>query len=146
MEAITNVARVKSRFAITWNEEQEVYMQSGSLAVDSGFFKIFTFPVIAGNEADPLPDARSVVLVESVAKALFGNSNPIGQSVMTTGWGGSDSYVVTAVLADVPFNSSIQFSALFRIDPQQPYGTSTIGQYWKGGCMRCLPGFPGTAM
>lgn len=133
VEAITNVARVKSRFAITWNEDREVYMQFGSLAVDPGFFKIFTFPVIAGNEAEPLPDAQSVVLVESTAKALFGKSNPIGQSVMTTGWGGYNSYVVTAVVADIPLNSSIQFSALFRIDPSQPYGTSTIGQYWKGG-------------
>ncbi|MDE6499427.1 MAG: ABC transporter permease [Rikenella sp.] len=134
IEAITNVARVKSRFAITWDEQQrEVYMQEGYLAVDPGFFEIFTFPVVAGNVNDPLPDARSVALVESTAKALFGDENPIGQSVMTTGWGGSDSYVVTAVMADIPINSSIRFSALFRINPSQPFGTSTIGQYWKGG-------------
>ncbi len=88
IEAITNVARVKSRFAITWNEQREIYMQEGYLAVDPGFFDIFTFPVVAGNWNEPLPDARSVVLVESTAKALFGEENPIGQAVKTAGWGG----------------------------------------------------------
>ena len=142
IEAITNVARVKSRFAITWNEQREIYMQEGYLAVDPGFFDIFTFPVVAGNWNEPLPDARSVVLVESTAKALFGEENPIGQAVKTAGWGGWDTYVVTAVVADIPINSSIRFSALFRIDPAQPYGTSTIGEYWKGGMYEVFARLP----
>ena len=142
LQTITNVVRVKNRYLISWNEKQQVAMESGYLAVDPEFFKIFTFPIIAGNAEDPLPNSRSIAIVESTAKAIFGNSDPIGQTVMATGWGGYNSYVVTAVLADIPVNSSIQFSALFRINPSQPYGTSTIGQYWKAGLYEIFAKLP----
>lgn len=137
LQTITNVIRVKTRYVLTY-EDRQVVMESGHLSVDPEFFKIFTFPIIAGNAEDPLPDFKSIVLVESMAKAIFGDSDPIGQMVTL----GNVSYAVTAVLADIPINSSIQFSALFRINPSQHYGNSTIGQYWKAGLCEIFAKLP----
>ena len=74
LQTITNVVRVKNRYLISWNEKQQVAMESGYLAVDPEFFKIFTFPIIAGNAEDPLPNSRSIAIVESTAKAIFGTA------------------------------------------------------------------------
>src|SRR5665213_1946767 len=41
--------------------------------VDSGFLKIFSFPMIEGNASTALRDKHSVVLTEKIAKSLFGN-------------------------------------------------------------------------
>ena len=67
---------------------------------------MFSWKFIKGNAATALPDAYSIVLTESAAKALFGDSDPINKVVKV-----DNDYdaKVTAVVADVPGNSTFQF-------------------------------------
>lgn len=107
---------------------ERVITTDGYLMVDSSFFDVFTFPVIAGDPHNPLPTTESVALSQTMAKALFGDSDPIGRPLLMSG---QRQLVVSAVMADVPLNSSIRFSAILPNNPNQIMsGGTTLAQNW----------------
>jgi putative ABC transport system permease protein len=77
--------------------------------VEPDFLKMFSFPVLEGNAHTPLNDPLSIVLTRSLAKALFGNDSPIGKTVKIAN---RENLQVTAVIEDVPYNSSFDFDFL----------------------------------
>ncbi len=77
--------------------------------VDPTFLKVFNYSFIAGNAAGALSQPNAIVLTASSARKLFGNQDPIGKSLL---WDNRKPLTVTAVIADLPKNQSIQFEAL----------------------------------
>jgi len=51
------------------------------LAASEDFLKVFTFPLIQGDINTALNDQNSIVLTENVAKALFGDDDPLNKLV-----------------------------------------------------------------
>jgi len=84
----------------------ETKLNKTSYTVSQNFFEVFSWRFIQGNAANALPDAYSIILTESTAKTLFGNADPLNKIVRI-----DDEYdsKVTAVIADLPGHSSIQF-------------------------------------
>jgi ABC-type antimicrobial peptide transport system permease subunit len=82
-------------------------LKSGMYA-DPAFLHMFSFPLVAGNINTALNDVNGVIISASQAKALFGNSPAIGQLVKID----NSELQVTAVMADIPANSSWQFDLL----------------------------------
>ncbi len=78
---------------------------SGMISGDD-FLKIFQFPVLKGNAATALKDPYSIVLTQSTAKALFGDADPINKPIRIDNF---EDRIVTAVIKDLPRNSSFQF-------------------------------------
>lgn len=89
--------------------------------VSNDFFSMFSFPVTAGNAAAPLASPGDVVINTSTATALFGKENAIGKVVKVKTDGKWKDLVVTAVLADAPQNSSVQYQVLARIEIKEDY-------------------------
>lgn len=77
--------------------------------VDPDFLKIFTYPIIKGNVETALREPNSIVLTESLAHAIFGQKNPIGKIIRVDN---KFNIQVTAVIHDVPRNSSLEFEYL----------------------------------
>jgi len=89
-------------------DEQNVYIEH-PVFVDSTFFEVFDFKLIAGNPNEALVRPSTIVLSESLTQKLFGDANPIGKSVV----GIHDlPFEVTGVVEDAPENSHIQYDAL----------------------------------
>ena len=82
------------------------------LYVDSSFFSIFTFPLLAGNSSTCLQQPNSIVLSEDEAKKEFGKEDPIGKTLLLKENGKFQPYSVTAVAKNCPQNSSIKFDIL----------------------------------
>src|SRR5579863_297783 len=82
------------------------------------FLQIMQYPVLEGNAATALRDPGSVVLTETAARALFGNDDPLGKTLVE--WG-SEAVKVTAVIKDIPRESTLQFSF---ITPFLPFSSS----------------------
>lgn len=83
------------------------------LYADSAFLKIFSFPMLVGDDK-PLSKPRSLVLTRSFATRIFGDiplDEVVGATVSVDAQGGGD-HVVTGILEDVPSNSHIQFDYL----------------------------------
>lgn len=76
---------------------------------DRQFLKIFDYKFLRGNPEKALTDVNSVVLTESLAKTLFGDEDPINKTLKLNN---DEVLKVDAVIADVPYNSSIRFDYL----------------------------------
>ncbi len=87
--------------------EKALYVR-GNYA-DSGIFDLLELPVIKGNIKDAFKDLQSLVISQSMAENFFGKENPIGQKLVLNN---DKSFVVRAVFADLPENSSFQFKWL----------------------------------
>src|SRR5688572_8196983 len=84
----------------------EQKLKKQGYTVSEHFFDMFSWKFIKGNAATAIQDAYSLILTESAAKALFGNNDPINKIVKV-----DNEYdaKVTAIVADVPGNSTLQF-------------------------------------
>ncbi len=76
------------------------------LYADSGFFHVFSFPLLQGNSQTALNAPDKVVITRSAAKKYFGSAEPLGKTLSI---GENKIFIVSAVAADCPQNSQIQF-------------------------------------
>src|ERR1700754_4307307 len=76
---------------------------------DPGFFRLFSFPLLKGNTETALQNPHSVVITESLAKKLFGRTDPLGQTIRVDSVAG---FTVTGVLKDLPPNTQFHFDYL----------------------------------
>lgn len=77
--------------------------------VSEHFFNIFSWKFIKGNPATALVDPSSIVLSASAAKTMFGNEDPINQTLRVDN---QYDMKVTAIVEDVPGNSTLQFDLI----------------------------------
>ena len=113
-ELKSNYPEVKHITRLDWGSNHGLMigetriMKYGHFA-DPDFLRMFTFPLVKGTVDKALSDPYSIVLTESLAKALFGDEDPIGKMITVDK---SKNVFVTAVLKDLPPNSSISFDFL----------------------------------
>src|ERR1700744_1238627 len=80
-----------------------------ALIADDDFLRIVQLPLLEGSADNALSDPNDILLTESVARALFGNTDPLGK---ITPVAGSSNLKVTAVIKDLPPNSTLQFGVI----------------------------------
>jgi putative ABC transport system permease protein len=95
---------------ITLKIKEEKLTLTDSFYADSTFFNVFSVPLLQGDSNKVLSEPNTVVISESFARKYFGNKNPVGQSIVNTGWyDGSDwsklNLTITGVFRDLPANS-----------------------------------------
>jgi putative ABC transport system permease protein len=101
VEAATHV----QSWASPWLKNGEKEVQENTVYVDSSFFGVYSFPLRYGAAANAFKDKFAVVLTEKVAMQLFGTENPVGKSILADD---TVSLTITAVLKDIPANSSLR--------------------------------------
>ncbi len=77
------------------------------------FLKMFSFEVVKGDVSKALSGSTNIVLTESTANALFGSTDVLGKIIRV------DNAVdaqVSAIIKDVPSNSTLQFDLLLPFD------------------------------
>jgi putative ABC transport system permease protein len=100
-EVISNDANSKT---------QRHFTEKKLLSVDSNFLELFDYPMKKGDAATCLHKTHSIVLTETTAEKYFGNTDPIGKYLVLDEY--KEPFEVTAVLKDVPAQSTIQFDLL----------------------------------
>jgi len=93
--------------------EEQALRIAQIFCVDSSFLENFSVTWLKGNPQQALATPQSVVLSASTAKKLFGDENPIGQSVYRNHL---EVYVVTGVFEDFPSNSHFQPEVLLSYE------------------------------
>jgi len=83
---------------------------------DPGFFQLFDLELIYGNLEKALTGINEVVLTEGIARRIFGTVQVTGESLEM----GEQSYMVTAVIENIPANTHFQFDMLMpmKADPK----------------------------
>lgn len=101
--------------AVSEDEESSQAVTAEIIYADSNFFDVFDFKILAGAEGDVLKKPGSVFLTPRVAKALFGEKNPLGEPISIRQV--ENAHVVGIVEAP-PSNSHIQFGMIIPLIPE----------------------------
>ena len=99
--------------------DKKLYLGGGAVGTD--FFKIFQYPFVKGNPNSALKDIYSIVITESTAKALFGDTDPMGKPIR---FDNTQNMTVTGIIRDIPANATLQFNYLV------PFAYSEATQGW----------------
>lgn len=127
LENLPEVELATSVITTTWFDEGKSIIFNGADYVTGSyrfasntFFKVFTYPLIHGNEDTVLDNRNSVAISEEMAIKLFGQADhAVGKSIdwVHETFGGV--YSITGVFKAPPANSSTQFDVLF---PHELFG------------------------
>jgi len=99
------------------------FHEKKELDTDTGFFNLFSFPLIKGNPTTALKDLNSVVMTESTAKRYFGNiDNAMGKIIMLNK---KTPLKVTGIAKDVPSNSHLYFDIVMPLERHKDAGWMT---------------------
>ncbi|MFH1942698.1 MAG: ABC transporter permease, partial [bacterium] len=79
---------------------------------DPSLFEVFTFPLIRGDRKTVLNDPNSVVILEDLAKSLFGDRDPMGEIISISSTLGKYDLCVTGIMKEIPKNSHFWFNVL----------------------------------
>lgn len=88
--------------------EEKVFEENFVCSADSNFFSVFDYKILKGNPEKPFTKSTDMVVTESTAAKYFGTTDPIGKVLRIFG----NDFTVSAVCADVPENSHLQFDFL----------------------------------
>ncbi|AFK03715.1 protein of unknown function DUF214 [Emticicia oligotrophica DSM 17448] len=89
--------------------------------VDADFLKMFSFKMLKGDPNTALNDLRSIVINESTSKKLFGDSEPLGQTLKLNFGEKMEAFIVSGVIADAPENSSVESEMMLRFENNPSY-------------------------
>ncbi len=81
------------------------FTESAFFFADSNVFNVFTFPLVSGNRANALDDPSSIVISQSIAHKYFGDTDPIGKTLV---YDKKYDFTVTGVMKDVPENTMLR--------------------------------------
>jgi len=119
------------------------FQEEHSIFADSTFFKVFDFKLLKGDPKTVLSEVATIVFSESAAKKYFGNTDPVGQTVLVTG--DAIPAKVTGVMKDIPENSQIKADMLISmISLTQKFNKGLDNQWANFGASSYLLLKPGT--
>jgi len=104
---VINYTRVDHSDNVLTRLGDRTYLEDHFYWADSGFFEIFSFPLIKGDPSRVLDEPRSMVISESTARKYFGEEDPMGKILEV--FSDSTDYTITGVMEDIPDNSSLYF-------------------------------------
>ncbi len=88
---------------LTYNNQR---LKKAGMFTDDGFFNVLTYQFIKGNPQTALKSPSSIIITESLVKALFKDENPLGKIITRNN---QVPFTVTGVIADPPANSTYHF-------------------------------------
>jgi putative ABC transport system permease protein len=107
-------------------EEKKINVEN-LLYADSTLFDMFSFELEKGDKSTCLVSPYSILLTSQVAKAIFGEEDPIGKNISLNG---EESLIVTGIIKEAPTNSQIQYSCLISFSTLEKKGYFLD---WNGG-------------
>jgi putative ABC transport system permease protein len=110
----TEIPEIKHAVVSDWMGSHSLMVGENKLYIDgaqisSDFLETFPYALLKGNPKTVLKNTYSIVLTQSTAKALFGNSDPMGKMVQIDN---KHHLEVTGILEDIPSTSSLTFNYL----------------------------------
>ncbi|HLF34238.1 MAG TPA: FtsX-like permease family protein [Cyclobacteriaceae bacterium] len=89
--------------------------ESDILLADTAFFDVFSFNLLQGDEQSAFLEPFCVVITENTARAIFGNENPLGESIVINAKNFDNTSIpfkVTGVIENFPTNTHLRPAVL----------------------------------
>lgn len=135
---VTAATTVDNQAALLGLDQGDKFLEVGLLA-DPHFLEVFNYTFTHGSAKTALDNPNSIVLTESLSKKIFGNGDPIGQTLIYQNGTPNrfeeeihigESYMVTGVINDPPDNISFRFSFIASILSNSDYVNEIKGSLW----------------
>jgi putative ABC transport system permease protein len=111
IESVTRLAKFgEGGFFIKQNEK--LTAEHDLVYTDSGFFKIFSFPLLYGNPDKLFRSPDKIVLSEKCARNCFGNGNPVGNTITLRIDNTNHDFTVEGVFKEFPEQSHFHANVL----------------------------------
>ncbi len=94
---------------------ENYYKAKGKFA-DVDFFNVFSYPLVKGDKNTVLNDQSGIVVSETLANRIFNSTDVVGKTITWHSWGREKNLQITAVMKDIPANSSDQFDYVMNWD------------------------------
>ncbi|MCD6329896.1 MAG: ABC transporter permease [Candidatus Cloacimonetes bacterium] len=104
---IVGATRYNESYAQDFKVDEKVYSEIMGAFADEDFLRMFSFPIIKGDQA-PLSKKNSIVITEGTAKKLFKDEEALGRNISLY----DNNFEITAIIQNVPENSHISFDYL----------------------------------
>ncbi|MBL7742347.1 MAG: ABC transporter permease [Chitinophagaceae bacterium] len=144
----SNIPQVK-RAVVTTSRQPRILSYADSrlkkegYTVSEHFFDMFSWKFIKGNPWTAITDPSSIVLTQSSAKALFGNTDPLDKVIRINN---EYDVKVTAVVADVPGNSTFQFDYIMPFNYSNDYIKRSMNEWTNSSWNVFVQAGPGASM
>ena len=126
---VVDAVRIAGLGEIRLKKGDKEFKTEQAIFSESSFFEIFDFEITDGQREHILDEPNSVVLTESLAKKIFGEESPMGQSLQL----GDIELNIKAIAKDPPKNSHIQFDMVRSlVAPEDNPGWQQFLISWGG--------------
>lgn len=105
IESYVRLAPIKGGVVL---HNEQYYSINEAFECDSTFFQIFDADLVVGDKSSVLESPGAMVVSESFARKVFGNADPIGQTISRPAgqyYGQQSDFTVKGVMKDFPQNS-----------------------------------------
>lgn len=90
-----------------------LFSEPSGAFVDTNFFDLFSFEIVAGDQHNLFPNPGNIVISETLAEKYFRDENPIGQQIQING---NNDVTVSGVMADFPDHSHFDLTYLLSFE------------------------------
>ena len=89
----------------------ENHVKENGFYVDEGWFRMLSFPLVYGDPDHVLSEPDNIVLSQKLSSGLFGDRNPVGETVRVYSFETEEPevFTVSGVFENVPVFSTLQF-------------------------------------
>ncbi len=111
---VVNYCRIEPWTNILVRQGDRTFLEDDFYWADSGFFEIFSFPLLKGDPSKVLTEPHSMVISEKMANKYFGRDDPLGRVLEL--FNDSVEFRITGVMKNIPDNSHLfcDFVVAFR--------------------------------
>lgn len=102
---IENSCRMTNTGSLLFRRNDKIFYEDKVVAVDSSFFRMFTFQLLEGDSHSVLRDPQSLVISDEMARKYFGNEDALGKNIEINN---SEVFQVAGIMKKIPANSSIE--------------------------------------
>ena len=93
---------------------EDIDIAAKGLYAGVDFFRMFSYELLEGDAKQVLSDKKAIVISESLAKSLFGNSDDVEGKTITLNH--KNDYLVSGVMKDIGLNSSHQYDFVISFE------------------------------
>lgn len=127
--AFQSIARVFPPGRVLLQKEDRRFNEDRLYFTEHDIFRVLHLPLVAGNPDNCLKDPGTVVLSRSLARKIFGERNPMGQTLRIDG---EFSVVVTGILEDPRSDTHLPIRALVGYETLRGLYGSGENDYFHG--------------
>ncbi|MFQ5606173.1 MAG: ABC transporter permease, partial [bacterium] len=106
---------VRFHYWITSNvkvkHEGQVFIENSLMVNEPEMFKVFTIPFLLGNPSTALDRPGTIVITKEIADRIFGDNNPLGETLKVNG----SPYEITGVVENAPENTHLRYDIMLSL-------------------------------